>query len=204
MNASRDCAQATRAMIDRVHRGNSGAENLRRADVTRGFIAADVLLTRLQCEAISWAAFGIVRNPDQTSGHVTLVLVTGGKVGRMRPTVSEGHAQTLRVAHRDIGAEFSRWFQERQCKKIRSDNDQRASIVRLPNEFAVIIDRAVRGGILDKSAKNSVLEFEAREIADDEFDTERFRAGAHDCNSLRVTIVCNEENFPARNSGVTK
>src|SRR6266568_4346544 len=52
-------------------------------------IAADVLLTRLQCEAISWAAFGIVRNPDQTSGHVTLVLVTGGKVGRMRPTESE-------------------------------------------------------------------------------------------------------------------
>src|SRR6266550_2118658 len=175
MNASRDCAQATRAMIDRVHRGNNGEENLRRADVTRGFIAADVLLTRLQCEAISWAAFGIVRNPE-----------------------------TLRVAHRDIGAEFSRWFQERQCKNIRSDNDQRAGIVRLPNEFAVIIDRAVRGGILDKSAKNSVLEFEAREIADDELDTERFRAGAHDCNNLRVTIVCNEENFPARNSGVTK
>ena len=60
MNALGDRAQSFWAVINRIHRGNDSEKNLSRADVARRFIAPDMLLARLQREAIGRTAFGIV------------------------------------------------------------------------------------------------------------------------------------------------
>src|SRR5437870_11487636 len=108
MDALCPCAQSARPVINRVHRRDNGEENLRRADVTRRFVAPDVLFTRLQREAIRGAAFGIVRNTDEPAGHVTLELIARRKKGGVRSPKSERDTKTLRVADCDIRAKFSR------------------------------------------------------------------------------------------------
>ena len=84
VHAARDPAQAFRSVINGIHRGHDGEEDLGRADVARRFVAPDVLLARLQREAIGGPAGGIVRNADQASRHVALVLVAGREISGVR------------------------------------------------------------------------------------------------------------------------
>src|SRR6266487_3150612 len=140
MHALCECAQTARAMIDRIHRGDDGEENLRRADVARGFVPPDVLLARLQRKTISGAAFGIVRNAHESAGQMAFVLVARGEVCRVRAAKSQRHAETLRAADRD--------------------NNERTGVMCSLDEVSVITNRAIRRGILNERAENGVVEFE--------------------------------------------
>ena len=51
---------------------------------------------------------GIVRNADEPAGHVALVCVARGEVSGVWSAESQRHAEALRVADGDIGAEFAR------------------------------------------------------------------------------------------------
>ena len=50
VDAPGDQLEPLAAVVDGVHRGHHGQQHLRRADVRRGLLAADVLLARLQRE----------------------------------------------------------------------------------------------------------------------------------------------------------
>src|ERR1043165_2311985 len=52
MHALGDIAKTFRAMIDGIHRGDIREQCLRRADIARGLVSADMLLARLQRHAI--------------------------------------------------------------------------------------------------------------------------------------------------------
>src|SRR5437773_8169895 len=111
MNALGDCAQTTRAMIDSVHRGDDSEKNLCRANVACRFVAADVLLTRLQRESIGRTTFGIVRDTHQPARHMTFVLIARGEVCRVWAAEPQRNAETLGVTNSDICAKFSRRLQ---------------------------------------------------------------------------------------------
>src|SRR5438093_6882317 len=111
MNSLGDCAQPVRAMIDRVHRCDDSGKNRRRANVARRSVATDVLLASLQRESIGLSTFSIARNAHQSTGHVTFVLVAGGKVCGMRSAKPERNAEPLRATDHDIRAKFPGWFQ---------------------------------------------------------------------------------------------
>ena len=98
-------------MINGIHRGHDGEQDLRRADVTRRLVAPDVLLARLQREAISGPPVGIVRNADESSRHVAFVLIARREISRVRSAEAKRNAETLRAADGDIGAEFARRFE---------------------------------------------------------------------------------------------
>ena len=74
----------------------------------------------------------------------------------------------------------------------------------LLNKLTVIVNRPVRGGILDKCAKNGVVEFELRKIVDLDLDADRLRPGANDFNGLRMAVVRDEKHFPVGNDRMTK
>src|SRR5437588_8596578 len=107
MNALGDCAQSARSMIHGIHRRDDGEKNLRRANVTRRFVAPNVLLARLQREPVSGPAFDVVRNANESTGHVTFILVACRKKRRVRSAETERNAKALRAADRDISAEFA-------------------------------------------------------------------------------------------------
>ncbi len=104
-------AQALRSMINRIHRGDDSEQDLRRADVTRGFVAPDVLLARLQREPVSRTSVGIMRNADEPARHVPFVLIARREISGVRSAKAERNAETLRGADRNIGPEFARRFQ---------------------------------------------------------------------------------------------
>src|SRR5919197_4172363 len=111
MNAFGDRTKTLWAVIHGIHRCDHSEKDLRCANVTRGLVATDVLLARLQRESISGASFGIVRNANKSAGHVTFVLIARGEVCRVRATKPEGNAEALRVADCHIGSKFPRRFQ---------------------------------------------------------------------------------------------
>ena len=76
--------------------------------------------------------------------------------------------------------------------------------MRLPNKLAVIINRAIRGGILHERAENGVAEFEMRVVADLNLNSEWFCACLDHRNCLRVNIVSDEERFATPNDCMTK
>src|SRR5258708_256000 len=110
MNAFGDCAQTSRAMINRVHRGDDGEKNLGRADVAGRFVPANVLLARLQGKAICGSTFSIVRNANKSSGHVTLVLIARCKVAGVRSAETKRNSETLSVSNRDVRPKFAGRF----------------------------------------------------------------------------------------------
>ncbi len=92
----RNRAQAAWAMINRIHRCDHGEENLGGADVTGGFVAANVLFAGLEREPICRAAVGIVRNADEPSRHVALVGIPRRKISGVR--VRQNRAERRSVA----------------------------------------------------------------------------------------------------------
>ncbi len=85
MHAAGYLAQAFRSVINGIHRGHDREEHLGRADVARRLVAPDVLLARLERETVGRPSGGIVRNTDQASRQVALVLVAGGEISGVRP-----------------------------------------------------------------------------------------------------------------------
>ena len=94
--------------------------------------------------------------------------------------------------------------QQGERKNIRCDHGQRARIVRLFDEFRIIVNRAVGRGILHQRAEYRVVEFKPRVIVDPDVDTERVRARPDDLNRLRMTIVRDEKCFSIGHAGVAK
>ena len=84
MHTTGNSPQSFRSMIDRIHRGHDREKHLRRADVARRFVAADVLLARLQREPVSGASGGIMGNADQSSRQMAFVLIARREISRMR------------------------------------------------------------------------------------------------------------------------
>src|SRR6266496_479864 len=111
MHSLGDCPQTTGAVINRVHRGYESGKDRCRADVARCLVATDMLLARLQREAIGGPTLRIVRNTHQPAGHVTFVSIAGGEVCRVRPAKPERSTEALRATDRDIRAKFPRWPQ---------------------------------------------------------------------------------------------
>src|SRR5216683_1972870 len=88
-----DRAQAARAVINRIHGRDDGEKDLGRANVARGFVAPDVLLARLQGEAIGGSAFDVMGNANQTTGHVSFVLIAGRKISGVRSAKAERNTE---------------------------------------------------------------------------------------------------------------
>src|SRR4029450_10685888 len=83
------------------------------------------------------------------------------------------------------------------------DNES-AGVVRFLNKIAVIVNRAVGGGILDEGAKNTAVEFEPRVIVGLDLDTERLRTRLNDSNGLRMAIVGDKKSLSIWNHCVTE
>ena len=71
-------------MINRVHRGHDGKKDLRCANIARRFVAPDVLLARLQRKPVGRPPGGVMRNADQPSREMALVLIACRHVGGVR------------------------------------------------------------------------------------------------------------------------
>ena len=191
-----------RAVIDGVHRRDDGEKNLRRADVARRFVAADVLLARLQRETVGGLSGGIMRNANQPARHVAFVLIARGEICGMRSAEAERNAETLRAADRNIGAEFARRSQQSQRQHVRRDHDKRRPHARLAQRIRSRESHRRSLDIAPARRKRCHRIRIARNLHHD-FDAERLGPGLDDIDRLRMAIVGDEEGLPPGNDRVT-
>ena len=97
-------------MINRIHGRYDREKDLCRANVACGFVAADVLLSCLQCKSIGGATFSVVRHTHESAGHVALVSIARGEVSRVWSAESQRHSKALCIPDGNVGAEFARRF----------------------------------------------------------------------------------------------
>jgi hypothetical protein len=89
-----------RAVIHGVHRRHHREQHLRGADVRGRLLAADVLLARLQREAVGGLPCASTVHADEAPGHAALQLVAHRHVAGVRAAEAHRHAEALRAAHR--------------------------------------------------------------------------------------------------------
>ena len=119
-----NAGQPFRPMPHRIHAGHHGQQHLRGADIGSRFFAADVLFAGLQREPHRGRTGGIHGNAHKASRHQALMRIRHRHESGMWPTITHGHAKTLRTAHHHIRAHFARRLQQSQRKRISRDNRQ--------------------------------------------------------------------------------
>src|ERR1035438_4888421 len=148
MNPPRDLLQAGGAVVAGEHGRHAGQQRLRGADVTGRFLTTDVLFPGLEREPQRRAAARILGDAHDAAGYLALKGVPGREVGRMRSTVTEGDAKTLRAAEGHVRAEFARWAKQGEAEQVRRYRIQRALRVRLLDKSGVVEDFPERVRIL--------------------------------------------------------
>ena len=116
-------------MIDGVHGGHDGEEDLGGADVAGGFFAPDVLFAGLEGEAEGGAAVGVVGDADEAAWESAFEGVSYCHEGSVRAAEAEGDTEALAVADADVGAEFARGFEHRESEEIGGDDEEGAGLV---------------------------------------------------------------------------
>ena len=148
MHPPRDAAQAFCPVVHGVHRRHHGQQHLRRADVRRRLFAPDVLLARLQGQAVGRAVLGVDRQPDQASRQVALEPCLDRHEGGVRASVPERHAEALGRADDDVGAPLPRRPQQRERQQVGSHRHQGPAPVGLRCHGGEVADGTRRAGIL--------------------------------------------------------
>ena len=102
-----------------LHGGHVGEEGLGGANVAGGFVAANVLLPGLQCQAVGLVAAGVLGDAHHTAGHCADVDVVAGEEGGVRTAVAQRDTESLTGTDGHVNAHFTRRFQQRQCHQVR-------------------------------------------------------------------------------------
>ena len=179
-------------MVDGVHAGDDREQHLRRADVARRLLAADVLLARLQREAIRGVAVAVDGRADQAARHAALQGVGARHVRRVRPAVAHRHAEALGRSDGDVGAELARRREQGEREEIGRHGDADLLRAERRDQRAVIDDLAGRAGILQEHAE-AVRRERLPGTSHDDRDARGLCPRAHHGDRLRMAVVRHEE-----------
>ena len=144
-----DRPQTVGPVVDRVHRSDDREERLRRADVARRLLAADVLLTGLQRETVGGVAVGVDAHPDEAAGEHPLDALADRHERGVRSAVEERHPEALGRAHRDVRADLAGCREDRQGEEVGRHRDERTGRLRRVDERCELARPAARAELLD-------------------------------------------------------
>ena len=198
VRAPRDGREALGSVVGGVHGRDHGEQDLRRADVAGGLLAADVLLARLEREAVCRGSVRVDAHADETTGHAPLESGPHRHEARMRAAEAEGHAESLRGADDDVSAQLARRREERQCEQVRRHDGEGTALVRRRDDGGEVAHAPGGAGVADQDARHAVGRQVAVEIGDDERDAERLRSRAQDRKGLRVRVGVDHDHGGTR------
>ncbi len=196
MHAPCDSRQAFRSVINGVHAGHYRQQYLRSANVRGRLFTANVLLARLQREAVGGLPLRIDRHTHQSARHRALERILAREKSGVRSTKAERHAEALRVAHDDVGVPCPRRFEQRQREQIGSDAKQCAFVMRLANQRTHVVNQAGGRCILREHAEVFIALHQLRDEPNLDVDTERLGARLHHLDRLRMTVF-GDQNYAA-------
>ena len=111
----------------------------------------------------------------------------------MGAAVTERHAKALRGTHNDVGIELTGRREKGEAQQVGGEGDQRSRVMCRRNGIAIVVNLAVRGGVLQEHAKNlSMTDFMVM-IAYDDLHPSSCGAGPNHGNGLWMTILRHEK-----------
>ena len=179
-------------MVNGIHTGHVGQQDLRRTDVGVGLFSADVLLARLQGHAQRASASGINGDTDDTARYLALMFVLAGEEGGMRSAESHGDAEALRGAQGNVRSHAAWRLEQDQRHGVGGDGDYGLAVVQGADDIGQVDAFAAVVGILQQCAEH----FMSRclvSLAEYQFVAEEARPGLHDIDGLRETVLVDEE-----------
>ena len=188
-----DPLEPLRAVVDRVHRGHNSRQHLRGADVACRLLAADVLLTGLERQAIGGAARRVHAHSHEPPRQRPLELVAAGKKGGMRPATARRHPESLRGANDDVGPPLARWHENREGQWIGRHAEDSLPGVNDLGEVSPVGHFAVGRGIRHEHAKTVAVGEQVADITYDEVDPQRLGAGGEHLDHLRMAAMIDKE-----------
>ena len=195
VHAARDQLEPLAAVVDGVHRGHHGEQHLRRADVRRGLLAADVLLAGLQREAQRRIAVGVDRDADEAARQRALETGADAHVGRVRAAEADRDAEPLRRADDDVGAHLARRLEQHEREQVGGDARERALGVRGLGERREIAHAAARARVLREHAEAPALGQPVADVGHDDLDAERLGARLQRRERLREDVGIDDERL---------
>jgi hypothetical protein len=136
----------------------------------------------------------IVRQADDPAGDLPLVLFAGREECGMRAAVAHRNAEPLRVADHDIGTPFAGWREQREREQVGGNGDEPARLVDSADEVAIVVDGAVRCGILEQRSEDCRAGRERAVVADHRLPSACARPRPNDVDRLWVTQLGDEED----------
>ena len=143
-----------------------------------------MLLARLQRQPERRPAPSIFRNANEAARDMPFESLPRGEVGGMGASVTKWHAKTLGTPNRHIRPEFARRPQQGQAEQIRSDSHESACRVRLLHKTGIIVEFAIRVGILHQGAEDLIIKVKCLVIGDDDLNSHRPGARSYHVDSL--------------------
>ena len=147
-----DLPQAPRAQGSQVHGRRGGHQGLRRADVGRGPLPANVLLSRLQRQHEARPSLRVHRAPHDAAGHLPEVLLATGEETHVGAAEAQRRPQRLALARHDVGAELSGRRQHPQGDRVDRHHQQGVGVVGRTPVRLQALHRSQEVRVLDQQA----------------------------------------------------
>ena len=194
-----DPEESLRPVPGGVGRGDQRGEHLRRADVAGGAVPPDVLLAGLEGEAEADPPGGVVGDAHHASGGAPGVRRGGGEERGVGSAAAHRHAEALRGADRDVGAEGPRRLEHGQRQQVGGDHRAGPRLPDLLRERPPFADPAPGIRVLDDDPRDLFrdLHLGIAQVPDLEADARRAGAGLHHRERLRMEPAVGEEGRPA-------
>ena len=189
------------AVVDSVHGSHVGKKSLSSADVASSLLTANVLLTSLQSKTQSTVAKTILGHTDNTTRHLTLVLVGTGEESGVGTTKAHGNTQSLGATEGDISTELTGGLENSQSKQIGGNAEGTALAVDRVTQGLEVINTTLGIGVLSQNTNQVVtllldqLEVLGKDISNNQVDSESLGTRLHDGNGLGVAQVGHHEGL---------
>ena len=195
MDLPGDRSQPLGAVVARIHRCHDSQQHLGGADVGGGFVPADVLLARLQRQAVRRRPVSVHRHPDQATRQLPGMGGVRSQIARVWATESHWHTEPLRAAERHVGADLARGRDQGHGQQVSADRHQRAAFMGLLDEFRPVGDTTAGAGQLHDHTEELAVGQSAPQIGGDDLDPQRFGAGRQHGGGLDEQVGIDGESI---------
>ena len=155
MNVFGDLAESLGPVIDGVHRGDHGQQDLGGADVARRLLSADVLLAGLEGETIGWLSISVARDADEASRQAALELIADGQIPRMGTTIAHRNSKALGRTNSHVGSEFTRGREQDERQRVGGHNGKASRGMNRRDGRGRVGNRSIGGWILEDSSEEA-------------------------------------------------
>ncbi len=198
-----DGREAVGAVVHRVHAGDDGEQHLGGADVRRGLLAADVLLTGLQRQPVRDGPVGVARGADEPTGQRALEPGAHGHEAGVGPAEAERDAEALRRPDGHVGPPGAGRREQGEREQVGGGHDEGAPGVGLVDQRLRIGDGPGRRRVRQQQPEHVALGQAGPEVGHDHPQPERLGPGLDHGDGLRVGVGVDHERGAGRGLGRT-